>query len=407
MGRRVARDGGTDEAAAGVRRGAPGAVPAGDRALPALRDAPGLPPPGVAQDAPVADGARPRHQPRLPLPPAGLRLRPHGVPLGPGGGAPGEGVGLRPGRGGADRPPAVHRAPHAGRDLAGAGRALAPWPSRSATCRTCWRSTWRCCGPASRTWGRRSPPRSPTHGGIVVALDGLQPEQGNEQLWVVREVLSGAILGAANLQQATAERLAGLLQPGPGGGGAGAGGGQRRAGVDPAGGGRGLPGRAPPAVPVARPAGGGRAPLGGRPPSLSRGQAGAAPAAGGGGARPRPRPGGGRPRHRRGAGRGAGAAPDGAGAGRPALRLRRPARARPPGGGRPDAGPLPGKRGDSRLARLRVLVGRALERCGAPGARPAPGAPPAARSGPYPGTGRPRAGPPAPQWGHRPPRRWS
>src|SRR4051794_6949018 len=51
------------------------------------------------------------------------------------------------------------------------------------------------------------------HGGIVVALDGLQPEQGNEQLWVVREVLSGAILGAANLQQATAERLAGLLRP--------------------------------------------------------------------------------------------------------------------------------------------------------------------------------------------------
>jgi hypothetical protein len=51
------------------------------------------------------------------------------------------------------------------------------------------------------------------HGGIVLALDGLQPEQGNEQLWVVREVLSGAILGAANLQQATAERLAGLLRP--------------------------------------------------------------------------------------------------------------------------------------------------------------------------------------------------
>jgi hypothetical protein len=51
------------------------------------------------------------------------------------------------------------------------------------------------------------------HGGIIVALDGLQPEQGNEQLWVVREVLSGAILGAANLQQATAERLAGLLGP--------------------------------------------------------------------------------------------------------------------------------------------------------------------------------------------------
>ena len=51
------------------------------------------------------------------------------------------------------------------------------------------------------------------HGGIVVALDGLQPEQGNEQLWVVREVLSGAILGAAPLPQATAAALAGLLGP--------------------------------------------------------------------------------------------------------------------------------------------------------------------------------------------------
>jgi hypothetical protein len=51
------------------------------------------------------------------------------------------------------------------------------------------------------------------HGGIIVALDGLQPEQGNEQLWVVREVLSGTILGATNLQQATADRLAAFLRP--------------------------------------------------------------------------------------------------------------------------------------------------------------------------------------------------
>jgi hypothetical protein len=51
------------------------------------------------------------------------------------------------------------------------------------------------------------------HGGIILALDGLQPEQGNEQLWVVREVLSGAVLGAANLQQASALFLARLLRP--------------------------------------------------------------------------------------------------------------------------------------------------------------------------------------------------
>ena len=51
------------------------------------------------------------------------------------------------------------------------------------------------------------------HGGIILALDGLQPEQGNEQLWVVREVLSGAVLSATNLQQATAPGLADLLRP--------------------------------------------------------------------------------------------------------------------------------------------------------------------------------------------------
>ena len=51
------------------------------------------------------------------------------------------------------------------------------------------------------------------HGGLILALDGLQPESGNEQLWVVREVLSGAVLGAENLPQATAPMLGRLLQP--------------------------------------------------------------------------------------------------------------------------------------------------------------------------------------------------
>jgi hypothetical protein len=59
----------------------------------------------------------------------------------------------------------------------------------------------------------RLAPTVAVHGGLILALDGLQPEQGNEQLWVVREVLSGAVLGAANLQQASAPVLAGLLRP--------------------------------------------------------------------------------------------------------------------------------------------------------------------------------------------------
>jgi hypothetical protein len=61
--------------------------------------------------------------------------------------------------------------------------------------------------------GARLAPTVEEHGGLIVSLDGLQPEQGNEQLWVVREVLSGTVLGAANLQQATAPMLAPLLRP--------------------------------------------------------------------------------------------------------------------------------------------------------------------------------------------------
>jgi hypothetical protein len=56
-------------------------------------------------------------------------------------------------------------------------------------------------------------PTLATHGGLILSLDGLQPEQGNEQLWVVRAVPRGVILGAANLQQATATTLAALLRP--------------------------------------------------------------------------------------------------------------------------------------------------------------------------------------------------
>src|SRR6185437_1123818 len=51
------------------------------------------------------------------------------------------------------------------------------------------------------------------HGGIVLSLDGLQPEKGNEQLWIVREVLSGMVLSGENLGSASADVLADLLRP--------------------------------------------------------------------------------------------------------------------------------------------------------------------------------------------------
>jgi hypothetical protein len=56
-------------------------------------------------------------------------------------------------------------------------------------------------------------PVAQAHGGLILSLDGLQPEQGNEQLWVVREVHSGTVVAAANLQQASAAVLVSLLQP--------------------------------------------------------------------------------------------------------------------------------------------------------------------------------------------------
>jgi hypothetical protein len=59
----------------------------------------------------------------------------------------------------------------------------------------------------------RLDPVAQAHGGLILSVDGGPPEQGNEQLWVVREVHSGAIVAATNLQQASAPVLVSLLQP--------------------------------------------------------------------------------------------------------------------------------------------------------------------------------------------------
>ena len=48
-------------------------------------------------------------------------------------------------------------------------------------------------------------------GAVVLALDGLQPEVGNEVLWVFRDCLSGTILLARSLLSATADDLAPLI----------------------------------------------------------------------------------------------------------------------------------------------------------------------------------------------------
>jgi hypothetical protein len=49
-------------------------------------------------------------------------------------------------------------------------------------------------------------------GGVILALDGLQPDVGHEVLWVVRDCLSGQVLLARGLLSATGGDLAPLLR---------------------------------------------------------------------------------------------------------------------------------------------------------------------------------------------------
>jgi Transposase, Mutator family len=66
---------------------------------------------------------------------------------------------------------------------------------------------------SQRDVGARVAPTVAAHGGLILAVDGLAPDPGDAQLWVVREVLSGAVLGAAPLPSASAAALVDLLRP--------------------------------------------------------------------------------------------------------------------------------------------------------------------------------------------------
>lgn len=48
--------------------------------------------------------------------------------------------------------------------------------------------------------------------GIILSIDGIQPEKGNEILYVLRDVLSGEVLGSANLQSSDEESIKGLIR---------------------------------------------------------------------------------------------------------------------------------------------------------------------------------------------------
>jgi hypothetical protein len=51
-----------------------------------------------------------------------------------------------------------------------------------------------------------------THGRVILALDGLQPDVGHEVLWVLRDCLSSAVLLARSMLSATQDDLAALIR---------------------------------------------------------------------------------------------------------------------------------------------------------------------------------------------------
>lgn len=50
------------------------------------------------------------------------------------------------------------------------------------------------------------------NGGIILSLDGVQPEKGNKTLWILKEVLTGETLLARKLQSADKDSIASLLR---------------------------------------------------------------------------------------------------------------------------------------------------------------------------------------------------
>jgi hypothetical protein len=51
------------------------------------------------------------------------------------------------------------------------------------------------------------------HGGLIISIDGIQPDKGNETVYLVRDVLSGRILAAENVRVSDTETIKRLLAP--------------------------------------------------------------------------------------------------------------------------------------------------------------------------------------------------
>src|SRR5436190_7166053 len=51
------------------------------------------------------------------------------------------------------------------------------------------------------------------NGGIIISVDGIQPEKGNETVYVVRDALTGRVLAAENVTSSETEVIKALLAP--------------------------------------------------------------------------------------------------------------------------------------------------------------------------------------------------
>ena len=52
-----------------------------------------------------------------------------------------------------------------------------------------------------------------SNGGLILSLDGIQPDKGNETVYLVRDVLSGRVLAAENVRVSDTETIKRLLAP--------------------------------------------------------------------------------------------------------------------------------------------------------------------------------------------------
>jgi hypothetical protein len=55
--------------------------------------------------------------------------------------------------------------------------------------------------------------KAEANGGLVISIDGIQPDKGNETLYLVRDVLTGRLLCAANVSSSETEVMKGVLAP--------------------------------------------------------------------------------------------------------------------------------------------------------------------------------------------------